>query len=481
MGKLWRCVLEKENGKTMGGWVLLLSSVASFMVVLDTSVVSTSLTTIQQELGASLVSLEWIVNAYILCFAVLLMTASALGDRFGRRKVFAAGIGLFTVASAACALADSLGWLIAFRAIQGVGAALIMPLSVSLLSAAFPPEQRAKAMGLFSGIIGLAVLAGPVVGGAVTEGLAWPWIFWLNVPIGLLLLATLWSRIRESRGPNSAIDFQGLLFATFGVLGLVWGLIRIGNKTWFSEEVMLPLAIGFIFILMFVGWGFRAHNPMLPMRMFRSRSFSMGNLANFLLYTSLISALFFIAQYLQIAQGYSPLGAGLRILPWTATVFVIAPVAGNLINRIGEKPLIVCGLFMHTIGMLWIGLIAAPDTSYAAFIAPMIISGCGLSMAQPSTMSIVIGSVAPNEIGKASGVFNMLRQLGSVFGIAILAIVFAANGDYASAQSFTSGFVPAILASGILSLLGLLAGMGLPERKRKIEVKFEEAASVKSV
>ncbi|MBD3919084.1 MFS transporter [Paenibacillus sp. PR3] len=438
------------------------------MVVLDTSVVSTSLSTMQRELDASLETLEWIVNAYILCFAVLLMTASALGDRFGRRLVFAVGIGVFTTASAACAMAGSLEWLIAFRATQGVGAALIMPLSVSLLSAAFPPEQRAKAMGQFSGIIGLAVLAGPVIGSAVTEGIAWPWIFWLNVPIGLFLLATLWSRVSESHGPNIALDIRGLLLLTCGVLGLVWGLIRIGGETWYSYEVLLPITMGLLCILLFVGWELRALHPMLPMRMFRSRTFSMGNAANFLLYTSLISALFFIAQYLQVGQGYSPLGTGLRMLPWTAIAFVIAPVVGNLVNRLGEKRLVVCGLFMHTVGMLWMGIIAAPDTSYGAFIAPMIISGCGLSMAQTSTMSVVIGSVASNEIGKASGVFNMLRQLGSVFGIAVLAIVFAANGDYTSAQMFTNGFAPAILVSGVLSLAGLLVGMALPERKRKL-------------
>ncbi|WP_218031440.1 MFS transporter [Paenibacillus kobensis] len=469
--------MGKGNSKTRSGWVLLLSSIAAFMVVLDTSVVSTSLSTMKRELDASLEMLEWIVNAYILCFAVLLMTASALGDRFGRRLVFAVGIGVFTTASAACAMSGSLGWLIAFRAIQGVGAALIMPLSVSLLSAAFPPEQRAKAMGQFSGIIGLAVLAGPVIGSAVTEGIAWPWIFWLNVPIGILLLTALWSRISESHGPNIALDIKGLLLLTCGVLGLVWGMIRIGGgETWYNYEVLLPVAMGLICILLFVGWELRALHPMLPLRMFRSRSFSMGNAANFLLYTSLISALFFIAQYLQVGQGYSPLGTGLRMLPWTSIAFVIAPVVGKLVNRLGEKRLVVYGLFMHTLGMLWMGIIAAPGTPYGALIAPMIISGCGLSMAQTSTMSVVIGSVAPIEIGKASGIFNMLRQLGSVFGIAVLAIVFAANGDYTSAQLFTNGFAPAILASGVLSLAGLFVGMALPGRKRNLDANKEEMA-----
>ncbi|RUS46103.1 MFS transporter [Cohnella sp. AR92] len=463
--------MKKGNGSISSVWLLLLLSLAAFMVVLDTSVVSTSLSTIQKEFGASLAALEWIVNSYILTFAVLLMTASAMGDRFGRRRMFAAGIGIFTAASVACALAHRLEWLIAFRAIQGVGAALIMPLAVAILSASFPPETRAKIMGIFSGIIGLAVIAGPVVGGAVTEGLSWPWIFWLNAPIGGLLLGALWNRIDESYGPNRELDLPGILFAACGVLSLVWGLIRTDSAAWLSLEILLPIAGGIFFLLLFVFWGSRSRHPMLPMRMFRNRAFSMGNTANFLLYSSLISALFFISQYLQIAHGYSPFEAGLRMLPWTASIFLVAPAAGSVVKRIGEKPLIVVGHFMHAAGMLWIGLIAAPDTSYTHFVAPMLISGCGLSMAQPSTMSAVMGSVAPYEIGKASGVFNTLRQLGSVFGIAILATVFHACGGYDSAQSFTDGFSPAIIASSILSFAGGMAALRLPSRNRQLEAK----------
>jgi EmrB/QacA subfamily drug resistance transporter len=459
-------LLEKLNVKSKSNWVLILASIAAFMIVLDTLVVTTALSTIRKDLGASLEEMEWTVNAYTLCFAVFLMTAAALGDRFGRRRLFAAGIGVFTAASAACALAENLGWLITFRAIQGVGAALIMPLSVALLSAAFPPEQRAKVMGIFSGITGLATLAGPFVGGAISEGLAWQWIFWLNVPIGLLMFVLIWSRIGESFGPNSALDFRGLSFATGGSLGVVWGLIRSNSVGWSSPEVISALVAGILLSFLFVIWELRARNPMLPMRLFRLRAFSMGNAAIFLLNASLFGSLFFIAQFLQIAQGYGPLDAGLRMLPWTATVFIVAPVAGNLVNRIGERPLIVCGLLMHALGMLWIGLIAEPGTSYIEFVAPLIISGSGLAMAIPTSMSAVIGSVAPSEIGKASGAFNMLRQLGGVFGIAILAAVFTANGNYTSTQSFNSGFVPAIIISSAISLAGALAGIGLPKRRK---------------
>jgi EmrB/QacA subfamily drug resistance transporter len=437
------------------------------MVVLDTSVVSTSLSTIRLALGASLEELEWIVNAYILVFAVLLMTAAALGDRFGRRRMFAVGIALFTAASAACALAGSQWWLIVFRAVQGVGAALIMPLSVALLSASVPPERRAKSMGVFSGVSGLAVLAGPVVGGAVSEGLAWQWIFGLNVPIGLLLLAALRRRIGESFGPNKALDFGGLALATGGALGLVWGLIRSGSAGFGSMEVVTSMAAGLLSCLLFAVWGLRARSPMLPMRLFRSLAFTMGNAVNFLLYASLIGALFFIAQYFQIAMGCGPLEAGLRMLPWTSTLFVLGPIAGHLAGRIGERPLIVCGLLMHTIGMVWIALIARPGVSYIEFVAPLLVSSCGLPLAMPTSMSAVIGAVLPGEIGKASGSLNMLRQLGSVFGIAILAAMFAAHGSYASPSSFNSGFVPALIGSAGLSLAGALAGLALLRGKAR--------------
>ncbi|WP_220446567.1 MFS transporter [Paenibacillus piri] len=465
--------MAELNVKTKNGWVLFLASIASFMVALDTLVVSTSLSKIRLDLGASIEGLEWTVNAYSLCFAVFLLTAAALGDRFGRRRLFATGIGVFTATSAACALSESLGWLIAFRAVQGIGASLIMPLSVALLSAAFPPERRAKVLGVFSGVTGLAVLAGPVVGGAVAEGLAWQWIFWLNVPIGLLIIFPVWSWNGESFGTNTALDIRGLLLATGGALGLVWGLIRSNSVGWNSLEVLSTLAVGILLTILFVIWELHTRESMLPMRLFRSRAFFIGNAANYLLNTSLVSALFFLAQYLQIAQGYGPLDAGVRMLPWTATLFIVAPVAGNLVNRIGERPLIVGGLLLQSLGMMWIGIIADPGTAYNEFIAPLIIAGFGVSMVQPTSMSAVVGSVAPSEIGKASGAFNML-QLGGVFGIAIIATVFTANGNYSSAQSFNTGFAPAISISSVLSLAGALVAIGLP-RRRKVPIIHEKA------
>jgi EmrB/QacA subfamily drug resistance transporter len=446
-------------------WVLALASVASFMVALDALVVTTALSTIRLDLSASIEALEWTVNAYSLSFAVLLMIGAALGDRFGRRRMFVAGLVLFAAASAACALAGSVDWLIAARALQGAGAALVMPLAMALLSAAFPREERGKALGIFSGLTGLALIAGPVAGGAVAEGIAWQWIFWINIPIGLITVPLALSRIRESFGPGTAIDILGVVLVTGAALGVVWGFMRGNNAGWTDLEVIVALAAGFLLAIVFVAWELRAGEPMLPMRFFRARAFSSGIAVSFLLYASLYGTLFFMAQFLQTAQGHGPLGAGLRLLPWTATLFVVAPIAGGLVNRMGERPLIVVGLFLQAVGMAWIALVAAPDLAYTNLVAPLILAGAGVSMAMPAAQNAVLSSVAATEIGKASGIFNMFRFLGGVSGIAIVVVVFAAIGSFGSAQAFSAGFAPAIGVSAALSLLGAVAGIWQPARR----------------
>jgi EmrB/QacA subfamily drug resistance transporter len=457
--------IESKSAQT---WVLALASVGSLIVAFDALVVTTALSTIRLDLGASIEQLEWTVNAYTLSFAVLLMTGAALGDRFGRRRLFTAGLGLFAAASAACAIAPDVGLLIVARAVQGVGAALVMPLALALLSAAFPPERRAWALGIFSGVTGLAVLGGPVVGGAITEGIAWQWIFWLNVPIGLVTILLVRSRIEESFGPRTALDIPGLALATGAALGMVWGLVRGNAAGWGSVEVMATLAAGVLLAVAFVVWELRAREPVLPMRLFRSRAFSSGNASVFFLTASLFGAVFFMAQFLQTAQHHGPLDAGLRLLPWTATLFLIAPIAGARIQRVGERPFIAGGLLLQAVGMGWIALIATPDLAYAQMIAPLIIAGAGVSMALPATQSAVVSSVAPQHIGKASGTFNTVRQLGGAFGIAILVAVFAGAGSYVSAQAFSDGFAAAIGVSAGLSLAGAVAGLALPAKRRAI-------------
>ncbi len=447
------------------GWALGLASVASFMVVLDLLVVATALSTIRRDLGASIAELEWTVNAYTLSFAVLLMTAAVLGDRFGRRRLFAAGLGLFAAASAACAVAPSAGALIAARAVQGAGAALVMPLGLALLNSAFPPQRRGWAMGIFGGVTGLAALVGPVLGGAITQGIAWPWIFWINVPIGLIAAALALTRLPESYGPRAALDLPGLGLGTAAALGLVWGLVRGNAAGWTSPEVTAAFAAGALAAVAFILREVSTRAPMLPLRLFRSRSFSAGGAAVFFLNASLTGAVFFMAQFQQVALGQGPLAAGLRLLPWGVTPFLIAPRAGALADRIGERPLIISGLLLQAAGLAWIAGIAAPGVAYPALIAPMVVSGFGFSLAVPAVTKAVVSSAAAGDIGKASGAFSTMRQLGGCFGVAIVAAVFAAAGSYASARAFSDGFAPAMWVAAALSLAGAAAGLALPRRR----------------
>jgi EmrB/QacA subfamily drug resistance transporter len=447
-------------------WVVVLTGIGSLMAALDTLVVAAALSTIRLDLGASVEQLEWTVNAYNLAFAVLLMPAAALGDRFGRRRLFASGLALFALASAACALAPEVGWLIAARAVQGAGAALIMPLGLALLSAAFPPERRGAAIGIFSAITGLSVASGPLVGGAVVEGLAWQWVFWLNVPIGLVAAPLAMRKLRESFGSDTALDLTGLALVTGGALGIVWGLVRSSDAGWGSPEVIATLAAGAVLIAAFVAWEARARHPMLPLRLFRSRGFSAGNTVTFLLLAGLFISVFFYAQLLQSALGYGPLSTGLRLVPWTITFLTVAPIAGTLTDRIGERPLIVAGMTLQAVGMLWIALIADPGMSYGAMVAPLVISGVGVSMAIPAAQTAVLGGVGLGDVGRAAGSASMMRELGGVFGIAVAVAVFAAAGGYATPSQFTDGFTPAIAVGAGLALVGALAGLVLPGRRQ---------------
>jgi EmrB/QacA subfamily drug resistance transporter len=461
-------ISSRMSTKAATRWVVALTAIGSLMAALDTLVVSTALSTIRLDLGASVEQLEWTVNAYNLSFAVLLITGAALGDRYGRRNLYAIGLGLFAASSAVCALAPDAGTLIAARAVQGAGSALIMPLGLALLSAAFPAERRGAAIGIFSAITGLAVASGPLVGGAVVEGISWEWIFWVNVPIGLIAIPLVLTRMRESFGPDTSLDIRGLALVTGGALGLVWGLVRGNQAGWGSPEVVGSLAAGALLVAAFVAWELRAREPMLPMHFFRSRAFSAGNAAIFFTFASLFGAVFFYAQLLQTGLGYGPLDAGLRLLPWTATFMTVAPVAGALTDRIGERPLMVAGLSLQAIGMAWLALIVEPGMAYSQMLAPFIVAGVGVSMAIPAAQNSVVGSVAIDAIGKAAGTNSMMRELGGVFGIAAIVAVFAGAGSYASVQAFTDGFAPAIFVAAGLAFVGALAGLALPSRRHAI-------------
>jgi len=457
----------RTNGKRLmpgQGWVLMLTSAVSLMVSLDSQVVATALPVIRLHLHASLTSLEWTVNAYTLSFAVLLLTGAALGEKLGRRRMLAAGVSLFTAASAACALAPDAGALIAARAAQGAGAALMLPVALAVLSVAFPPQRRAWALGIFSSITGIAVLAGPVVGGAITQGIAWTWIFWLNVPIGLVMIPLVLTRLPVAGRAHLSLDPVGLILATAAALGIVWALIRANSAGWSSPQIVVTLAAGVVLAAAFAVWELRVAEPMVPLRMFRSRVIAAGHAAAFCVFAVLLAMVFFMAQFLQTSLGYGPLSAGLRLLPGWATLSLIAPFAGLLISRVGERWLITGGLTAVAGALAWIALIARAALPYPQLVAPLILAGAGASLAIPATMSVVMTSVPPASIGQVSGTLNVLRQLGGVFGVAICAAVFAARGGYASPASFASGFGPAMGACAGLGFLGALAGFAIPSR-----------------
>jgi EmrB/QacA subfamily drug resistance transporter len=445
-------------------WVLGLASLASFIVILDVMVVATALTALRRHLGASLADLEWTVSSYTLSFAVLLMTAAALGDRLGRRRVFAAGLAVFAVSSAACALAPDAAVLIAARAVQGAGAAAIMPMALALLNAAFPPARRGWAIGIYGGVTALAAVAGPVVGGAVTQGLGWQWIFWLNVPVALAAIPLVLSRIGEVAGPGGAVDLPGLGLITAAALGLVWGLVRGNTAGWESAEVIGTLAGGAVAAVAFAAWERRAERPMIPARLFRSSAFSAGSVAIFAINASLTGVIFLMPQFQQVVAGQDPLGAGLRLLPWGIAPFLVGPRAGALADRIGERTLVVAGSLLQAAGVAWIAAVAGPGSGYPALIAPMTVVGVGFALAIPAVTRSVTSSVPPADIGTASGAFTTMRQLGGAFGVAVVGAAFAATGSYATPAAFSHGFVTAFGVAAGITLAGTAAGTILPGR-----------------
>ena len=465
-----------ETPRTL--WTFVITSLALFMVVLDNLVVSTALPVIRTDLDASLEELEWTVNAYTLTFAVLLLTGAALGDRFGRRRVFAAGLTLFTAASAAAALAPSMDALIAARAIQGIGGAIVTPLTLTILSDAFPKEKRGLALGAWSGIAGLAVASGPLVGGAVVDGISWQWIFWLNVPIGILLVPLALRFLRETYGPDRGLDLPGLALVSVGLLGLVWGLIHGNGDGWTSPQIVGSLAVGAILTAAFVAWELRTPAPMLPMRFFRDRAFAAANGASLLMYFGMFGSIFLLTQFLQTVQGHSPLGAGLRVLPWTAMPMIVAPIAGALSDRIGGRPLMAVGLALQAIGLGWLAAVSTPTVPYTQLVIPFILSGTGMAMFFAPVANVVLSAVRPEEEGKASGTNNAIREVGGVFGVAVLASVFASYGGYGTPQSFVDGLTPAIWVGAIVVGAGSLISLLIPRirREEQPEVVLEAAA-----
>jgi EmrB/QacA subfamily drug resistance transporter len=457
-------------------WAVVLASVASFMVGLDVLVTMTALPTLHVELGAGAAGLAWTINAYEIGFAALILTGTALGDRCGRRLLFLIGVGVFTAGSVWCALSSSVGHLIAARAFQGVGGGVATALALAVISAATPPERRGAAFGVWGAVTGVAVAVGPVVGGAIIHSLAWQWIFWLNVPVGVALIGLSLSRIADTRGDVTRIDVLGLVLSTVGVIAVAQALIRAGDIGWSAPPTLLGFVGGALALVAFTVWQHRSRTPMMPLAMFRNRSFSGGCGASFALGAGLYGNAFMFAQYLQLALGHDPLAVGIRLLPWVALAPLVSPVAGLLADLIGERPLVISGLGLFTAAFSAIGPLATADAGYTTLIGPLVVAGIGVATAFPTIATAVMRSADPTRLGVASGVSNTMRQVGAVFGVAVAVAVFSTFGGYGSPQQFVDGFGPTVMVLAAITLAGLVpAAVIRPRRGRPVRHPREEA------
>ncbi|WBO64459.1 DHA2 family efflux MFS transporter permease subunit [Streptomyces camelliae] len=463
-----------STGRGGAAWTLVITSVAGFMAALDNLVVTTALPSIRKDLGGALDDLEWTVSAYTLTFAVLLMFGAALGDRFGRRRLFIAGLTVFTGASAAAAMAPGIGALIAARAVQGVGAAVMMPLTLTLLTAAVPAARRGMMYGIWGAVNGLAVASGPLIGGSLTEHVSWHWIFWLNVPLGLAVLPLARLRLAESHGTGAPLDVPGTLLASGGLFGIVYGLVRGPADGWTDTVVLTAMFAGAALLAGFVLYSSRAENPMLPMRLFRSRAFSGINAASLLMFVGMFGSIFLLSQYMQGVLGYSPTEAGLRMLPWTGMPMLVAPVAGILSDRLGGRPVVAAGLFLQAVGLGYMAVVATVDASYAAQLPALIVSGVGMALYFAPAANLVMSSVRPQEQGIASGANNALREVGGALGIAVMSSIFSARGGYESAQSFVDGLRPALVTGSAVVAAAALAALVIPARRSAGPLGAEE-------
>ncbi|GAA1586432.1 MFS transporter [Kribbella sancticallisti] len=449
------------------GWTLVLAALGVFLTSLDVVIVATALPTLRSELNASLADLEWTINAYNLVFACLMLTGASLGDRFGRRRLYVLGVLVFTAGSAAAALSSTADELIAARALQGVGAAVLMPLTLTLISNAFPAEKRGMAIGVWGGVSGLGVAGGPVLGGLIVDGISWQWIFWINVPVGLIVALLSARLLRESYGPRPQLDLPGLVLVGTAMLGLTWAPVRAPVVGWGSAEVIGALLAGAVLLAAFLGWEARTPNPMLPLSYFRRRGFTTANGVSFFQTISLLGSLFMMTQLFQIGLGFSPLEAGLRILVWMAMPMLVAPIAGGLADRFGNRPFMLAGLLLQGAGAGWLALVVEPAVGYGSLIGPLIMSGVGISLCFPTVANAVVSSVPEADAGLAAGTNSALRELGGVFGIAILAAVFAAHGGYGSPTEFIDGFKPAIWVAAGVPLLGAVFALMAPSHAQE--------------
>ncbi len=437
-------------------WILAITGAAFFMVVLDNLIVAATLPSIQASLGGSLTTLEWVLDAYILAFAVLMLSAVALGERYGRRRMFVAGVVLFTASSAAGALAPNIGVLIAARALEGIGGAIIAPLTLTLLSAGFAPERRTKALGLWSSIAGVGVAAGPIAGGVLTDALSWHWIFWVNVPVGIVVAALAPRMLAESRGRREALDLGGLLLVSAGLLALVSATVRANDVGWTSAATLVSYLVAVVLLAAFLAWEARSEHAMLPLRLFAARRFTIASGANLLLAFAMFSGFVMVVQFFSTVRGERPVTVGLHALFWTAMPMLVSPFAAALGRRRGALPVAAGGMLLTAGGLLSLALVGDPSATVLTLAPGLVATGTGIGLVLPNLVAAGLAAVPEADIGKASGVLNTARQIGAVTGVAVGIAVFEASGG-AGALAASQGISASLLVSAASAATGAAA------------------------
>ncbi|WP_391572453.1 MFS transporter [Cohnella sp.] len=462
--------------------LLVVTCIVLFMAMLDNLVIGVALPSIQSDLNASLSDLEWFMNAYTLAFAVLLIPFSVLGESIGRKKVFLAGVVVFTLGSLLCGLSDSSLALILSRALQGVGGAAVVPLSLTLVNSAFPPEKRAAAIGLWSGISGLGLSVGPLVGGLIMEGAPWQMIFYVNVPIGVLALLFGLRWLGESRGVRKPLDPVGVLLLTSGLFGLIFGLERGNSEGWGTPIVVGSLALGLLLLVLFYFWERTRLVPLVRFDLFRSRAYFFYTFAGFWMNAGVFGAIFLLTLFLQQAQGFTPLQAGVREMAWTTMTMIAAPLAGLAISRLGNRNVLMAGLLFQTAALAWFALLIRArgfDFPFIEMLGPMMLAGTGMGLSFTPLSHGLISSAPEEAVGEASGVGNATRELGGVFGIAIGGLIFQSGSAIRSPQDFADHIVPSLGAGSLMMAIALL-GIALFVRGRSAPGKSTPNAAKQS-
>ena len=462
-------VLTAKPRRHIPIWLAIIAaSLPMFMATLDNLVMTNALPSIRLDLGATVEELQWFVNAFTLSFASFILMAAALGDRFGRRNVFVVGIVIFTVASVFSALSTEPWMLIASRAAQGFGAAAVMPLSLTLLVGSVEDKFRPLAIGIWGGITGLGVALGPLVGGAVVEGWNWEAIFWLNVPVGIIAVPLALFALPNTFGAKLRADVLGLLLVGFGVLALVYGIVSGNDKGWDSTEVIGSLLAGGVLIAAFIWWESRTSSPLLPLRLFRDRSFSVANIVGLTFSFGVFGSIFILIQFLQVVQGYSPLGAGIATMPWTLAPMVIAPLAGLVAPRVGTRLLIIVGLTLQAAGILWLAAAMSADVAYTTMLPAFIFAGIGMGLVFAPIATAVLATMTSDDHAKANGTNSTVREIGVALGIAVLTAVFVGAGGALTPELYVDAARPAILVGGLVLALAALIAFALPSGRAKL-------------